>query len=122
MLAQLARQVVTIERFATLLDGAKEQLDYLGLSQSVVFLLADGVDGHAPHAPYDRIISNFSFKEPPRLFVDQLSTGGRGLATIEQGRTRQMLTAFTKIGSRFEPEPLFEVLMAPPKTGVATAI
>ncbi|MEO0498403.1 MAG: protein-L-isoaspartate(D-aspartate) O-methyltransferase [Pseudomonadota bacterium] len=121
ILARLARQVVTVERYATLVDQAKLQHERLGLS-NIEHSLADGRDGLPSYGPYDRIIVNFALPEPPRVFLEQMTVGARLVAPIGSDASRQILTAFDKIGSRFEARQLAEVSFAPPIAGVAKAL
>ncbi|MEO0635965.1 MAG: methyltransferase domain-containing protein [Pseudomonadota bacterium] len=121
ILSQLARQVVTVERFATLLDSAKAQHERMSLV-NIEHVLADGRDGVARLGPYDRILVNFALAEPPRSFLEQMSVGARLIAPIGGASGRQMLTSFDKIGSRFEARSLFEVSFGLHMTGVARAL
>lgn len=121
ILSKLARQVVTVERFATLLDQAKTQHERLELG-NVEHVLADGREGLPNLGPYDRIIVNFALPEPPRVFLEQMTVGARLIAPIGSSASKQVLTAFEKIGSRFEARPLMDVSFAPPMAGVAKAL
>jgi protein-L-isoaspartate(D-aspartate) O-methyltransferase len=121
ILAQLSRQVVTVERYATLLDGAKQQLEHLGIG-NVEYMLADGQEGVPRLGPYDCIVLNYSLPEIPRIFLEQMTMGARIIGAVGPADGRQSLTMMTKIGSRFEPVTLFDVMVAPAISGVAKAL
>jgi protein-L-isoaspartate(D-aspartate) O-methyltransferase len=75
ILAELAREVLTIERHAWLSQQAQAVLKDLGY-QNVTFVIGDGTLGFAEAEPYDRIIVTAMAAEyPPKLF-EQLREGG----------------------------------------------
>ena len=55
ILSRLAREVVSIERYRTLADAARQRLATLGYD-NVDVRLGDGLAGVPERAPYDRII------------------------------------------------------------------
>jgi protein-L-isoaspartate(D-aspartate) O-methyltransferase len=76
LLAELARQVYSVERHASLALAAESVLNRLGY-QNVSVLVGDGSRGLPAHAPFDAIIvSAAAPRVPPSLF-DQLSEHGR---------------------------------------------
>jgi len=76
VLSRLAREVVSIERYRTLADTARERLKTLGYS-NVTILTGDGFAGAPERAPFDRIIVTAAAEEVPDALVDQLGEGGK---------------------------------------------
>jgi len=70
VLARLAREVVTIERFETLHRAADASLAELGVDNALR-LHGDGAAGHAARAPYDRIVFNAAIAALPPEVVRQ---------------------------------------------------
>jgi protein-L-isoaspartate(D-aspartate) O-methyltransferase len=75
ILALLANQVYTIERFSALKEQAAACLSSLGLV-NVTLSVADGSIGLAVHAPYDRVIVTAAAPKVPTPLTDQLTEGG----------------------------------------------
>ena len=76
LLAELAHEVITIERHAALAEKARHNLERLGY-QNITVIQGDGTRGWPEAAPYDRIIvAAASPQVPPPLF-DQLTEEGR---------------------------------------------
>src|SRR6516225_6302863 len=76
VLARLAREVVTIERYRTLADSARERLKALGCD-NVTIRLGDGMAGAPDLAPFDRIMVTAAAEEIPDALVAQLAEGGK---------------------------------------------
>jgi len=75
VLSRLAREVVSIERYRTLADTARERLTTLGYT-NVTVLTGDGFAGAPERAPFDRIIVTAAAEDVPEALVDQLAEGG----------------------------------------------
>src|SRR5947199_1051443 len=75
VLSRLAREVVTIERYRTLADSARERLQTLGYT-NVEVRAGDGFAGAPDLAPFDRIIVTAAAEEMPQALVDQLAENG----------------------------------------------
>ncbi len=76
ILAELAREVYTVEIVASLSDGAQEVLRGLGY-QNVFFRIGDGSLGWPESAPYDAIIVTAAPRTVPKAIADQLAVSGR---------------------------------------------
>ena len=98
VLAQLAKEVFTIERLKPLLDEAFHRLLDLNL-RNVRYRYGDGTEGWPEHAPFDRIIVAAGAPELPRtLLQTHLKEGG--LAVIPIGpRNEQTLLGVRKRGN-----------------------
>jgi len=75
VLAELAHDVVSIERHAALSERAATVLGELGYT-NVRLLIGDGTQGWAAGAPYDRIIVTAATDRCPSALVEQLADGG----------------------------------------------
>ncbi len=76
ILAELAREVVTVERHGELARKAAETLDKLGY-RNIEVHLAEATLGWPSRAPYDAIVVSAGAPRVPRELLDQLAVGGR---------------------------------------------
>lgn len=76
VLAELAKEVYTIEIVAPLGQQAEDRLKSLGYS-NVHVKIGDGYLGWPEHAPFDRIIVTAAPETVPPILVEQLKRGGR---------------------------------------------
>jgi protein-L-isoaspartate(D-aspartate) O-methyltransferase len=76
VLAELARDVISIERHAALAEEARGRLAALGYSR-VEVLVGDGSTGYLPRAPYDAILVAAGAPRVPGALTAQLADGGR---------------------------------------------
>ena len=97
VVAELARQVFTIERLNNLSRKAQEILEGLNY-MSIVFKMFDGTYGWPDQAPFDAILVTASAKEIPESLVKQLGEGGRLVAPTGDAH-EQKLVVLTKNGS-----------------------
>ena len=121
VMARLAARVVTVERFKTLADQARQRFEALGIA-NVTVRQADGSNGQAGEGPFDRIVVWAAFETLPRGFVEQLSSGGVMIAPIGSGEGEQVLAKLTKLGSRFEREDIGIVRLQPIVPNLAAVI
>jgi protein-L-isoaspartate(D-aspartate) O-methyltransferase len=98
ILALLARQVVSVERFADLAAQARANLDAAGLSR-VTVVVGDGTLGVPEHAPYQAIVVAAASPRIPPPLVEQLASGGRLVHPVGPGGHEQV-TAFHKEAGR----------------------
>ena len=100
VLAELADEIVTVERHSRLSRCAQKTLADIGY-ENVTFLIGDGSLGCADYAPYDRILVTAAATEPPPSLVDQLS--GNGILVGPFGRREQQeLCVIRKSGSKIQ--------------------
>ena len=88
VLAELARQVWTVEMVEEFASHAEARLRQLGCG-NVAVRVGDGSRGWAEHVPFDKILVTAAAEAPPRALLDQLAPGGRmvlplGLEEIQQ--------------------------------------
>lgn len=94
ILAELAREVVTVERISELVEGARCALEKLGYSNVKVHL-AGGELGWPDEAPYGAIIVSAGAPTIPQILLNQLSFGGRLVIPVGS-RWQQDLLKVTK--------------------------
>jgi protein-L-isoaspartate(D-aspartate) O-methyltransferase len=76
ILAELARQVITVERIPELVEGAEQVLQKLGYFNVQVHVAGKDL-GCSDEAPYNAIIVSAGAPSIPQILLDQLSFGGR---------------------------------------------
>ncbi len=111
ILAELAREVYTIERFPQLLEGARQLLTQLGYT-NIHYRCGNGTVGWPEHAPYDRIIATGSVPEVPRSLVRQLADPGRLVIPVG-GRQVQTLVLVKKEEGAITQEELIPCSFLP---------
>jgi protein-L-isoaspartate(D-aspartate) O-methyltransferase len=94
LLARLGREVVSLDRFATLTDAARANLERLGITDATV-LTGDGWEGCPECAPFDVIVVSAAASEVPQPLVEQLAEGGRLIIPL-QGAWGDEVVAFVK--------------------------
>jgi protein-L-isoaspartate(D-aspartate) O-methyltransferase len=82
VLSRLVREVVTVERYRTLAEAARERLAALGYNNAEV-ISGDGFAGYPAKAPFDRIIVTAAAEEAPDALLDQLA--GDGIMVLPLG-------------------------------------
>ena len=100
ILAELAGEVVSIERHEQLSAAAGALLGELGYG-NVTLVVGDGTLGWPERAPYDRIMVTAAAQKCPQSLFDQLAEGG--LIAIPVGnREHQILRTIRKLDGRPE--------------------
>ena len=119
VLARLAREVVTIERYRTLADSARERLKALGCD-NVTIRLGDGMAGAPDLAPFDRIMVTAAADAIPDALVAQLGEGGRMILPVGPRHDAQYLIKLNKAaGGELTREELIAVRFVPLLAGQA---
>lgn len=121
VLSRLAARVVSVERYKTLAEQARQRFEALGIT-NVIVRHADGSNGLPNEGPFDRIVVWAAFESLPRFLLDQLSSGGVVIAPIGPEEGEQVVAKLTKVGSRFEREDIGIVRLQPILPGVAAVI
>ncbi len=97
VLAELARDVVTIERHPDLAERARALLAELGC-HNITVVVGDGSQGCPAAAPYDRILVAAASPRVPTALIDQLAPNGRLILPVGEPGL-QTLTVITKDAS-----------------------
>ena len=95
ILAELAREVYTIERIATLLEKAIQILEKLKY-KNIHFKLDDGSRGWIDFAPYDKIIVTAGSPDIPCVLLQQLKDGGRMVIPVGSRYNQDLKVVFKK--------------------------
>jgi protein-L-isoaspartate(D-aspartate) O-methyltransferase len=75
VLSRIAHEVISIERYRTLADAARDRLKTLGYD-NITIRAGDGFAGAPDRAPFDRIIVTAAANKIPDALVEQLAAGG----------------------------------------------
>jgi protein-L-isoaspartate(D-aspartate) O-methyltransferase len=123
VLAHLAGQVVSVERYRTLAETAKQRLVNLDLD-NVTLLVGDGALGAPDHAPFDRSVVTAAAAELPKAQVNQLREGGLLVAPIGPPGGVQSLSRFRRLsgGEGLVRDELMPVRFVPLVPGRATSL
>ena len=114
ILARLAREVVSVERFERLAREAWVRLAELEID-NVELRVGDGSRGAADRAPLGAIAVHATAPAPPATLLGQLELGGRLVVPIAERRADH-LTVFVRSAERIDPatgEGLERRLIAP---------
>jgi len=102
VLAMLARQVFSVERFPDLSEAAKSNLRAAGI-ENATLAVGDGTKGLPDNAPFDGIVVAAAAPEVPSPLVAQLAEGGRLVHPIGPGG-RETVVAFRNEGGTLVEE------------------
>lgn len=111
LLAELAREVFTVDIIPELVDQARWILRDLGY-QNIHFRVGDGGEGWPEHAPFDRIIVSAAMPEVPPPLLEQLADGGILVGPVGD-LLEQDLVRIRKKGDEFITERLGRCAFVP---------
>lgn len=104
VLAVLAAEVVSVERYESLSRAAREALAQLGIAK-VELLVGDGSRGVPERAPFDAIAVHATAPAAPPALIDQLVDGGRLVLPIAM-KEADMLTVLRRRGEEVEAKAI----------------
>jgi protein-L-isoaspartate(D-aspartate) O-methyltransferase len=110
VLAELAREVFSVELLPELADRARRTLDALGYS-NVHIRTGDGYEGWREHAPYDRIIGAAAPSDVPPALTSQLVDGC--ILVMPIGTAYQELRVLQKRGDTLQTLDTLPVRFVP---------
>lgn len=110
VLAEIVKEVYTIEIVESLAKTAEERLDGMGY-KNVTVKFGDGYKGWVEHAPFDGVIVTCAPDHIPQPLIDQLKIGGR--MVIPVGARFQELRLLTKIEGGMEEKSVIPVRFVP---------
>ena len=96
-----AGRVWSLEIIPELAQGAADTIADRNIS-NVRIIAADGGDGYAPGAPYDRIVFTAGTYDLPRQFYGQIKSGGLLLVVIKNAGGGDNLFLLKKVDDHFE--------------------
>jgi protein-L-isoaspartate(D-aspartate) O-methyltransferase len=89
LLAELAAQIISVERHAALADPARELLARMGYA-NVRIIVGDGAEGFPEYAPYGAIIVSAAAPDIPPALLAQLAEGGRMIIPVGTPDSQQL--------------------------------
>jgi protein-L-isoaspartate(D-aspartate) O-methyltransferase len=87
--------VISVERHKALADLARSRLERLGFS-NVIVIHADGMEGAAGYAPFDRIVVTAAADAIPPVLIVELASEGVLIAPIGRPHEVQTLIRYRK--------------------------
>src|SRR5262245_43938322 len=118
VLSRLVGEVVSIERYRTLANEARERLKSLGFD-NVEIVIGDGFAGVPARAPFDRIIVTAAAERLPETLLDQLGYGGVMVLPLGSQDGSQHLIKLTKSQTGTRRDNLIPVRFVPMLPGQA---
>jgi len=112
VLAELTKEVYSIEIVEQLARTAQERLQALGY-KNIWVKCGDGFYGWPEHAPYDAILVTCAAATIPEHLIDQLGEGGRMILPLGDKPFVQSLTVVTKQAGKLERQPITDVVFVP---------
>src|SRR5687767_7238432 len=110
VLAEIVKQVYSIEIVPELADSARRALSAAGY-RNVDVRTGNGYLGWPEHAPFDRIIVTAAPPEIPQALVDQLAVGG--IMVLPVGTSHQEIVVITKTPTGATQKRTIEVRFVP---------
>lgn len=113
VLSRLAREVVTVERYRTLAEHARERLRAVGAS-NVEVITGDGMEGVPGRVAFDRILVTAAAESVPQRLLNQLADDG-GIMLLPLGPQDgvQHIVRLTKTKEGVAEERLIAVRFVP---------
>jgi protein-L-isoaspartate(D-aspartate) O-methyltransferase len=119
VLSRIVRKVVSIERYRTLADLARDRLQTLGYG-NVTIRVGDGFAGAAEQAPFDRIIVTAAAEQVPDALIEQLGDGGKLVLPLGPRNAAQHIVKISKAATgEIAREQLIAVRFVPLLRGQA---
>jgi protein-L-isoaspartate(D-aspartate) O-methyltransferase len=113
ILAELVREVYSVELLRPLADGAQQRLRDLGY-ENIRIKCDDGYEGWEEYAPFDAIIVTAAADEIPSKLIGQLRIGGRMVVPVGNFYSQE-LYLITKDQDGFDKQVLLPVMFVPMK-------
>jgi protein-L-isoaspartate(D-aspartate) O-methyltransferase len=113
VLAQLAREVVTIERHESLAQSAADRIRRLGI-ENIEIHVGDGTLGWPAKAPYEAIaVAAGAPPKPPQALLDQLAIGGRLVLPMGDAENQRLVRITRRGPDDYAHEDLGDVRFVP---------
>ena len=118
VLSRLCAHVLTIERYRTLADTARDRLEALGY-YNIEVMYGDGFNVPPGAGDFDRIIVTAAMEKIPDALQQRLEPGGILVAPVGPHHGTQTLVRVTRTDSGFERKELVDVRFVPALPGIA---
>ena len=118
VLSRLCAHVLTIERYRTLADAARDRLEALGY-HNIEVMYGDGFDIPPGAGDFDRIIVTAAMEKIPDALQQRLEPGGILVAPVGPHHGTQTLVRLTRTERGFERKELVDVRFVPALPGIA---
>jgi len=118
ILSRLCQRVLTLERYRTLAERARDRLAKLGYD-NVEVMVGDGFNVPPELGSFDRIIVTAAMEEIPDGLARRLEPDGVLIAPVGPHHGIQTLVRLTRSGDRFDRKELVDVRFVPALPGIA---
>jgi len=118
VLSRLCAHVLTIERYRTLADTARDRLEALNY-YNIEVMYGDGFDIPAGAGDFDRIIVTAAMEKIPEKLQERLLPRGILIAPVGPHHGTQTLVRVIRTDSGFERKELVDVRFVPALPGIA---
>ena len=118
VLSRLCAHVLTIERYRTQADTARDRLEALGY-YNIEVMYGDGFDIPAGAGDFDRIIVTAAMEKIPEKLQERLLPRGILIAPVGPHHGTQTLVRVTRTEGGFERKELVDVRFVPALPGIA---
>lgn len=118
VLSRLVRDVVSVERFRTLADAARERLSRLGYN-NIDVQFGDGLSADLVLGRFDRVLVTAAIETLPDALVERLAPEGLLVAPVGPHYGVQMLQRLRLTAAGREIKDLVEVRFVPALPGLA---
>jgi protein-L-isoaspartate(D-aspartate) O-methyltransferase len=89
LLAELAAEVISVERHAVLAENARDVLARMGY-RNVTVIVGDGSRGFPDAGPYDAVIVSAAAAEVPSALLEQMREDGRMIIPVGAPDSQQL--------------------------------
>lgn len=112
VLAEIAGEVVSVERLPELAEAARQRLAVAGYGR-VSVVVGDGSLGWPTRAPYDGIVAAAASPDVPMVLPQQLAIGGRLVLPVQSGDGQVLIRIRRTADDRYQREELLPVRFVP---------
>jgi len=112
ILAEIVREVYSIEVIPGLGEAARERLEKMGY-KNISVKIGDGYEGWPEKAPFDGVIVTCAPEKIPKSLIDQLDKGGRMVIPVGEKRGIQKLVLIRKDKGMVIEKEVMDVLFVP---------
>ncbi|WP_336279134.1 protein-L-isoaspartate(D-aspartate) O-methyltransferase [Bartonella sp. CB175] len=121
LMACLSDRVITVDRYKTLVDLARQKFQNLGL-ENIIVQQIDGSHTVTGFGLFDRILIWPSRSDEPKKILELLTENGILIQAIGPDEGVQMVTRYVKTGSQFQCSKMFQVRYQPFIEGIAEVL